>query len=214
MEGLFPEAADRASLLPNFCPGTLPPLSVTPDPDRFVCILRLDIFKKKGLDRLLPAFAQFAAGHPQVSLDLVGPGTEKSICRVKKMIERHGLQGKVHLRGGMAHAELLEELPKYGGMCLPSHNETFGMAYVEALLSGVPILYSRQSGIDGFLDGIQGAVGVDPLSIPDIARGLEEIHVNHGQMHTALIKQHADIAARFDANQYIERYNRDLGLVT
>jgi glycosyltransferase involved in cell wall biosynthesis len=33
---------------------------------------------------------------------------------------------------------------------MPSRNETFGLVYVEALLQGLPLLYTHNEGIDGF----------------------------------------------------------------
>jgi glycosyltransferase involved in cell wall biosynthesis len=99
-------------------------------------------------------------------------------------------------------------------MCLPSHNETFGMVYVEALLSGVPILYSTGTGIDGYLGSVEAAVGVDPCSVSAIAEGLERLLAEHAQMRESLLAQHDMIAARFEAAPYIQQYNRDLGLAS
>ena len=33
---------------------------------------------------------------------------------------------------------------------MPSKNETFGLVYIEALLQGLPILYAKNEGIEGF----------------------------------------------------------------
>ena len=213
IERWFPEAAERGQPLPNFCPGTIDLQEVQPNPAHFVTILHLDIFKKKGLDRLLAAFARFARAHPEVSLDIIGRGTRPTIERIEALIERCGLRGRAHLVGAIAHQDLLRRLPSYGAMCLPSHNETFGMVYVEALLSGVPILYSTGTGIDGFLDGIEGAVGCEPSSIDAIEEGLELLLTDHASMRGALVKQHDAIESRFAAAPYVERYNHDLGLV-
>lgn len=213
IEAMFPQARERGQPLPNFCPGTVLPDGATPGPGRFVTILHLDIFRKKGLDRLLPAFARFRERHPDVSLDIIGRGMEKSIRQIEALIGELGLGNHVRLRGALPSEQLLAELPDYGAMCLPSHNETFGMVYVEALLSGVPILYSVGTGIDGFLDGIGGAVGVDPTSVDAIEQGLEKLLADHAGMRQALVAQHDIIAARFEAGPYIERYNRDMGLI-
>ncbi|HEX2526157.1 MAG TPA: glycosyltransferase [Geminicoccus sp.] len=212
IERLFPEAAKRGRPLPNFCPGTALPADARPDPDRFVTILHLDIYKKKGLDRLLEGFARFAARHPEAKLDIIGRGTPQSIGRIEGLIRRVGLEGRARLRGALPRSELLAELPGFGAMCLPSHNETFGMVYVEALLSGVPILYSTGTGIDGFLEEVDGAVGVDPTSVDAITQGLEELRAGHARMRASLIARHAQIAARFEAAPFVERYNRELGL--
>lgn len=202
---------DRGTLLPNFCPGIGLPTE-TADADRFVSILHLDVYEKKGLGRLVPAFAKLAARHPGVSLDVIGRGTPESVRRIEQLIDAAGLRGRVRLLGPLPREELMARLPGYGAMCLPSHNETFGMVYVEALLSGVPILYSRGTGIDGFLDGVEGAVGVDPCSTDEIGAALERLRSGHARMRDWLVQNHAAIAARFDAKSYVDRYNSDLGL--
>jgi glycosyltransferase involved in cell wall biosynthesis len=214
IERLFPEAAGRGQELPNFCPGTRLPAGVPPDPHRFVSILHLDIYQKKGLDRLLPAFAGLAQRRPEVTLDIIGRGQPETIRRIQALIDAHGLRGRARLVGALPRQELLDLLPGYGAMCLPSHNETFGMVYVEALLSGVPILYSLGTGIDGFLDGIEGAVGCDPTSTGSIEQALDTLLAGHARMRASLLAQHEAIAARFAAGPYIERYNRDLGLAS
>lgn len=35
---------------------------------------------------------------------------------------------------------------------MPSKAETFGLVYVEAMLQGLPILYTKNEGIDGFYE--------------------------------------------------------------
>lgn len=212
IEALFSEAAERGRPLPNFCPGTRDPDGRQPDPDRFVTILHLDIFAKKGLDRLLPAFARFAGDRPEVSLDIIGRGSPESLARVQALVDSLELTGRARLIGPLPRAQLMERLPDYGAMCLPSHNETFGMVYVEALLSGVPIMYSRQTGIDGFLEGVDAAVGVDPNSVVEIAAALAQLRRNHATMRAHLLKRRDAIAARFAEAPYIERYNRELEL--
>ncbi len=41
---------------------------------------------------------------------------------------------------------------------MPSRAETFGLVYVEALLNGLPILYTKNEGIDEMYDNVGEAV--------------------------------------------------------
>ncbi|MFX7731798.1 glycosyltransferase, partial [Acinetobacter baumannii] len=70
------------------------------------------------------------------------------------------------------HHDLLDDFAQVLALAMPSHNETFGMVFPEALFAGAPILYSRATGIDGYLDGLDVGVAVDPGNVDAIARGL------------------------------------------
>jgi glycosyltransferase involved in cell wall biosynthesis len=56
---------------------------------------------------------------------------------------------------------------------MPSFHETFGLVYIEAMTQGLPVLYTRGEGIDGYFE--QGQVGycVDPHDVNDIADKIE-----------------------------------------
>ena len=60
---------------------------------------------------------------------------------------------------------------------MPSIHETFGLVYIEALSQGLPVLYTKGQGVDGSLESTAG-IGVDPLSIDDIAEAIKLIILN------------------------------------
>ena len=213
LERRYPSAAGKGELLPNICPGEWKAAPQAPAAGRFVSILHLDIWRKKGLGVLLPAFAEHLRSFPDATLDIVGRGRPAVFERIGAMIEALGLRGRVSLLGALEHEALAAALPGYGVMCLPSRNETFGMVYVEALLSGVPAVYSRGTGIDGFLDGIEGAIGVDPRSVRSVADGLARAQSEQSRLRAWLVAHRALVQARFDAARMVAGYNRTLGLV-
>lgn len=83
-------------------------------------------------------------------LSIVGEGgeqTEKILGNIEKYPELFNYYGKVNQK------EKLEEI--YNDchiFAMPSKHETFGLVYVEAMLQGLPILYTAKEGIDGFYD--------------------------------------------------------------
>jgi glycosyltransferase involved in cell wall biosynthesis len=74
------------------------------------------------------------------------------------------------------------ELKKVLSLChifaMPSKYETFGLVYVEALLQGLPILYTKGEGIDGFYDNSIGEA-VDNMSTNEIAKKLDILMRNY-----------------------------------
>lgn len=102
---------------------------------------------KKGLDLLVPAFAQAAAAVPEARLVLAGPDNSGYMKVVEKMIARHGLQPSVSYVGMLLGEEKLEALRSAAVLVLPSYSESFGMAVIEALACGTPVIISDQVNI-------------------------------------------------------------------
>ncbi|PWW19730.1 MULTISPECIES: glycosyltransferase [unclassified Chryseobacterium] len=57
---------------------------------------------------------------------------------------------------------------------MPSKAETFGLVYIEALLQGLPVMYTQNEGIDGFYDDSIGEK-VEDISVSAIERALERL---------------------------------------
>lgn len=74
--------------------------------------------------------------------------------------------------------EICDILAKFDLFAMVSRSETFGLVYIEALSQGLPILYTKDIGIDGYFpDGLIGK-SCSSDSIEDIASQLEYI-INH-----------------------------------
>jgi L-malate glycosyltransferase len=58
---------------------------------------------------------------------------------------------------------------------MPSHKETFGIVYLEALSQGLPIIHSRGQGVDGFFQEGTVSAAVDPTSIGEIIAAIERL---------------------------------------
>lgn len=199
---------NKQALLPNFVRESETMYSKEFDHDHLVTVLNINIFRKKGLNRLLPAFSHALKRFPNAKLDIIGRGSVQVIAEVSALIDSLGLQDCVRLIGPFGNSELLLRLPRYAGLTLPSHNETFGMVYVEALLCGIPILYSRGTGIEGFVDCINAKVGVDPGSVESITQGLEDLLKNQQDYRQWLKENHGIIRSSFGRESYLAAYNQ------
>jgi glycosyltransferase involved in cell wall biosynthesis len=199
----------KERLLPNFVELAEDGVFCQPVRNALVAVMVLDD-KRKGLDNLLPAFKQALRRHSGATLDLIGRAEPETLARIARILQRHRLVDRVRVIGPLPHAELLRRLPRYAGMLLPSRDETFGMAYVEALFSGVPILYSKNTGIDGYVDGVEAAVGVDPGSVSAIRDGILALLENQDRFTNWLRHHRHDLSIRFSAEGYVEQYGKDL----
>ncbi len=86
---------------------------------------------------------------------------------------------------------------------MPSLTETFGLVYVEALSQGLPIIYTKDQGIDGFYE--EGYVGfhVDPHDIDDIGKKIIMIINNYDTLTDNIRNLLLDT---FDWNNIAKRY--------
>ena len=58
---------------------------------------------------------------------------------------------------------------------MPSFTETFGLVYAEAMSQGLPLIYSKGQGIDGYFGDGEAGYAIDPRDPEDIAVKVQEI---------------------------------------
>lgn len=141
-----------------------------------------------------------------------------NLQRATLLLNENGISCKLHLVGGGGgnHRKILNIVSKYCDIfvyhgkisdkrdlstllrgcdifAMPSKNETFGLVYMEALLQGLPILFTKNEGIDGFY-GDRIGEGVDNTSFQEIAGKLCRI-----------IDKYDDY--EFDQNVFVENHD-------
>jgi glycosyltransferase involved in cell wall biosynthesis len=137
-------------------------------PLKLITVSRL--IKLKNIDMVIRALASFK--HDFV-FDIYGDGPEKD--NLEKLIKELGLQDKVSLKGFINNDKLPSVFQKYSLFVMPSFPETLGRVYFEAMASGLPIIASANTGVDGLVtDGKQGFF-IDPCNPSEFGNKLIEI---------------------------------------
>ncbi len=98
--------------------------------------------------------------------------------------------------------EVIDYYKKNDIFVMPSLNETFGLVYVEAMSQGLPIIYSKGQGIDGYFK--EGFVGyhVDSLEAQDIATAVEKILSDY-----STLSQHGiEASKKFSWEEIVKAY--------
>ncbi len=200
----------KTRLLPNIVFNTRPIIPETRPAPRIVTAMSLLALDKKGLPDLLRAFAEAGSALDGVNLEIIGDGPETAIARAQALIEKNGLAGRAVLKGRMENAALLDYFSSALAMAMPSHNETFGMVYPEALFAGTPILYSAGTGIDGYLDGLDVGVGVTPGNVDSIRDGLVTLVRENARYRAAIRENAGELFSRFNPDIVLGRYRADI----
>ena len=105
---------------------------------RFVSVGRLH--PSKEIDWLVQNIEYIMEGI-KYSLDIYGFGILEK--KIKKIIALNKLSDKVYLKGEIKNEDLPEILANYDYFVSPTTYETFGIANIEALAVGVPLIVSR-----------------------------------------------------------------------
>jgi glycosyltransferase involved in cell wall biosynthesis len=101
---------------------------------------------KKGCDILLDAFARVSSREP-ISLVLAGPDQIGWEAELRQQVARLNLTERVVFTGMLEGAMKQGAFASADAFVLPSHQENFGIAVVEALAAAVPVLISNRVNI-------------------------------------------------------------------
>jgi glycosyltransferase involved in cell wall biosynthesis len=96
----------------------------------------------KAIDVLADAFVQVSAARPNAMLVMAGPDPFGLGKKVRASLERRGLGERVVFTGMLHDDEKLAALKAADLFVLPSHTENFGIAAVEAMAAGCPVIVS------------------------------------------------------------------------
>jgi glycosyltransferase involved in cell wall biosynthesis len=145
------------------------------EPGRILSVGRL--VQTKAPLVTLQAFGRVAARFPQARLDIVGTGPLRS--QVEASIRTCGLEGRVTAHGALDHDACAALMRRAAVFALHSvtgplgTTEGFPTAIAEAMMSGVPVVATRHSGIpEHVVDGTTGRL-VAEGDVAGMAEALE-----------------------------------------
>ena len=100
---------------------------------------------QKGFDMLLEAFAQAESPSRGVDLIIAGEGEEQNALTLRA--HQLGVADRVHFLGRVTPEKIVQLLNGSVFVMVPSRSESFGIAALEAITAGKPVLATRIGGL-------------------------------------------------------------------
>ncbi len=115
----------------------------TDDVPRPIILFLGRISWKKGLDRLLPAVARV----PGAQLVIVGNDDEGYLPQLRELAVECGIADRMHVVGPLDDHLKWKAFAAADVFVLPSYSENFGIAALEAMAAGVPVVLTPEVGL-------------------------------------------------------------------
>lgn len=157
------------------------------------------VARKRHAD-VLRALAVLSARHPTLRYLIVGEGPERT--ELEGLAAQLGVSERVELCGQLAPAEALERMRGCTLLAMPSTEEAFGVAYVEAMAAGLPAIGCRgEPGPEEIAAAGGGMVLVPPGDIERLSQRIDELLSDPGLLRETSRRARETVAANFTWRQ-------------
>lgn len=100
------------------------------------------------------AIAAVKGEYPDLTLTIYGEGPQRD--KLEQLIKSLGVEAQVSLPDQVKRGELATAFQSSDFFMLPSALETFGLVYIEAMATGLPVIATRCGGPEDFVDAAKG----------------------------------------------------------
>jgi teichuronic acid biosynthesis glycosyltransferase TuaC len=153
------------------------------------------VARKRHAD-VLRALAVLTPRHPTLRYAIVGDGPERQA--LERLAARLGISDRVDFHGQLAPAEAIERARECTLFVMPSTEEAFGVAYVEAMAGGVPAIGCRgEPGPEEIAAAGDGMVLVPPGDIERLTQRIDELLSDPHRLREARQRARATVLAAF-----------------
>jgi teichuronic acid biosynthesis glycosyltransferase TuaC len=165
-----------------------------PPPPSLVTVAHL-VARKRHAD-VLRAVAVLGQRHPTLRYSIVGEGPER--VALEALAARLGISERVDFHGQLAPAEALAQARRCTLFAMPSTEEAFGVAYIEAMAGGLPAIGCRgEPGPEEIAAAGDGFVLVPPGDIERLSQRIDELLSDGHRLREASQRARATVAANF-----------------
>lgn len=153
------------------------------------------VARKRHAD-VMRALAVLAKRHPSLRYVIIGDGPER--VTLEGLAARLEVSERVEFRGQLAPAEAIEQVRRCTLFAMPSTEEAFGVAYIEAMAGGLPAIGCRgEPGPEEIAAAGDGFMLVPPGDIERLTQRIDELLSDPQRLREAGIRARETVAANF-----------------
>jgi len=171
-------------------------------PLKLITVSRL--LKLKNIDLVIKSLSTYEG---DFIFDIYGEGPEKEDLSL--LIEKMKLDEKVKIKGFIPNEDLPNIFQDYHLFVMPSFPETLGRVYFEAMASGLPVVATKNTGIDGLIiDGKEGFL-LNPTNEIDFTQSFHDILFNFIEnplSYDIMSRNAKSFSEKFSWNNIVSKY--------
>ncbi len=147
------------------------------------------LIPRNGLDTLIKAFGLLLNNLSDATLTIAGEGPLEK--RLKDLTKELGIESKVKFIATLHHEKVPELLHSADLFVRPSIAEGFGMSFIEAMASGIPVIACPIGGVVDFIENHETGILVppnDPQSLKKAMLNLLKDRKQYGRIRTKALQ--------------------------
>lgn len=136
-------------------------------------------------------------------------GHDAQLCLIGKIINDYysieiAKRDHIEWHDQCSHKEIIHYLKQNDIFIMPSYTETFGLVYAEAMSQGLPVIYTKGQGFDGFFE--DGFVGycTEPNNVEYMLQKILEIQRNYTELSSHCMES----ASIFNWSSIADKYRK------
>lgn len=181
-----------------------------PNRNKFKILSVGSLIERKGHTLVLEVLGELS-GKLSVEYMIVGDGQERA--RLEQSVKEKGLSKIVKFHGSKAPNEIPKFMKDSDLFVLPSWDEGFGVVYLEAMASGLPIIASKEQGIEDVIRNGENGFLVKPGDSDNLLEICEKV-ISNRSLYERISKEAIKTASSYtwdkNAQETLKIYNQVL----
>lgn len=160
----------------------------------------------KNVDLTIKAFSEVLKVYKDSKLIVVGDGSEKS--NLIEIAKNLNVIDKIEFVGAVSREKLNSYINKANAFVLPSKYETFGIAYIEALACGLPIITTKCGGPEDFFNEEIGYM-IPVGDLKELEKAMIDVIKNINKFKGEYLREYVEdrFSKRIVSEKIIDIYN-------